>query len=178
MTYEVALLCDWFGAKSLSIRLFSAAPRSDYAAWWGAVGLMQAGQDEEALGWLSRVHAVHPEWRRAKRLLATLYLRRDPEKAVQLYNPPAGIWEEVFLGDLLYFFLHREDEGVTWWRKAYDHVDWTTAHEQDNPARLLLKRLCQVTHDPAVLERFAELDTDQMASSRSPAASSRCARER
>jgi hypothetical protein len=160
MTYEVALLCDWFGAKSLSIRLFSAAPRSDYAAWWGAVGLMQAGQDEEALGWLSRVHAVHPEWRRAKRLLATLYLRRDPEKAVQLYNPPAGIWEEVFLGDLLYFFLHREDEGVTWWRKAYDHVDWTTAHEQDNPARLLLKRLCQVTHDPAVLERFAELDTD------------------
>jgi hypothetical protein len=160
MTYLVASLCDWFGVKSLSTRLFSAAPRSDYAAWWGAVGLMQTGKDAEALGLLTRIHAVHPEWKRAKRLLATLYLRSDPEKAVQLYNPPVGVWEEVFLGDLLYFFLHREDEGATWWWKAYDHVDWITAREQDNPARLLLKRLCRVTGDPALLERFAELDTD------------------
>ncbi len=160
MTYVVASVCDWFGAKRISMRLFAAAPRSDYAAWWGAVGLMQAGKDEEALGLLTRLHAVHPEWKRTKRLLATLYLRHDPEKAADLYNPPAGIWEEVVLGDLLFFFLHREDEGAQWWRQAYDHVDWGAAREQDNPARLLLKRLCRVTHDPALLERFAELDTD------------------
>ena len=160
MIYAIALLCDWFGAKRAAMRLFAAAPRSDYAAWWGAVALMQAGRNIDALSMLTRIHAVHPEWRRAKRLLATLYLRHDPEKAVQLYSPPAGIWEEVFLGDLLYFFLHREDEAAGWWRTAYEHVDWTTAREQDNPARLLLKRLCRITGDPALLERFAELDTD------------------
>jgi len=124
MIYAIASLCDWFGAKRVAMRLFAAAPRSDYAAWWGAVGLMQSGKDEEALGLLMRVRAVHPEWKRTKRLLATLYLRRDPEKAVQLYSPPMGIWEEVFLGDLLYFFLHRENEGAQWWRKAYERVDW------------------------------------------------------
>jgi hypothetical protein len=160
MTYTIASLCDWFGAKRVAMRLFAAAPRSDYAAWWGAVGLMQSGKDEEALGLLTRVRAVHPEWKRTKRLLATLYLRRDPEKAVQLYSPPMSIWEEVFLGDLLYFFLHREDEGVQWWRTAYARVDWKSARELDNPARLLLKRLCRITSDPVLLERFAELDTD------------------
>ncbi len=160
MIYVLASLCDWFGAKRAAMRLFAAAPRSDYAAWWGAVGFMQAGKDPEALEFLTGIYATHPEWKRAKRLLATLYLRTDPEKAVQLYDPPAGIWEEVFLGDLLYFFVHREKEGVSWWQKAYDHVDWTTAREQDNPARLLLKRLCRVTRDPVLLERFAELDTD------------------
>jgi hypothetical protein len=121
---------------------------------------MQTGRDEEAVGLLTRVRAIHPEWKRTKRLLATLYLRRDPEKAVQLYSPPMGIWEEVFLGDLLYFFLHREDEGVQWWRKAYARVDWKSARELDNPARLLLKRLCRITGDAVLLERFAELDTD------------------
>ncbi|RIE05989.1 hypothetical protein SMC7_04875 [Candidatus Cryosericum terrychapinii] len=140
--------------------MFAAAPRSDYAAWWGAVGLMQTGKDEEALGLLTRVRATHPGWKRSKRLLATLYLRRDPEKAVQLYSPPMGIWEEVFLGDMLYFFLYRENEGAQWWRKAYERVDWKSARELDNPARLLLKRLCRVTRDPVLLERFAELDTD------------------
>lgn len=160
MKYAIASLCDWFGAKRVAMRLFAVAPRSDYAAWWGAVGLMQTGKDEEALGLLTHVRVLHPEWRRAKRLLATLYLRRDPEKAVQLYSPPMGIWEEVFLGDLLYFFLHREDEGMRWWRQAYTRVDWSTARELENPARLLLKRLCRVTRDPALLERFAELDTD------------------
>ncbi len=160
MIYAIALLCDWFGAKRVAMRLFAAAPRSDYAAWWGAVGLMQIGRDDEALSLLTRVRAVHPEWRRTKRLLATLYLRRDPEKAVQLYAPPMGIWEEVFLGDLLFFFLHREDEGIQWWRQAYTKVDWTTARELDNPARLLLKRLYRITSDPVLLERFAELDTD------------------
>ena len=160
MIYAIASLCDWFGAKRVAMRLFAAAPRSDYAAWWGAVGLMQSGKDEEALGLLMRVRAVHPEWKRTKRLLATLYLRRDPEKAVQLYSPPMGIWEEVFLGDLLYFFLHREDEGVQWWRQAYARVDWKCARELDNPARLLLKRLCRITSDAVLLERFAELDTD------------------
>jgi len=160
MIYAIASLCDWFGAKRVAIRLFAAAPRSDYGAWWGAVGLMQTGKDEEALRLLTRARAVHPEWKRTKRLLATLYLRRDPEKAVQLYSPPMGIWEEIFLGDLLYFFLHREDEGLQWWRKAYTRVDWKSARELDNPARLLLKRLCRVTSDPVLLERFAELDTD------------------
>jgi hypothetical protein len=121
---------------------------------------MQTGRDEEALGLLTRVRAIHPGWKRTKRLLATLYLRRDPEKAIQLYSPPMGIWEEVFLGDLLYFFLHREDEGVQWWRQAYARVDWDTARELANPARLLLKRLCRITSDPVLLERFAELDTD------------------
>jgi hypothetical protein len=121
---------------------------------------MQTGRDEEALGLLTRLRAVHPGWKRTKRLLATLYLRRDPEEAVQLYSPPMGIWEEVFLGDLLYFFLHREDEGVRWWRQAYGRVDWNTARELDNPARLLLKRLYRITSDPVLLERFAELDTD------------------
>ena len=160
MIYAIASLCDWFGAKRVAMRLFAAAPRSDYAAWWGAVGLMESGKDEEALGLLTRVRAVHPEWKRTKRLLATLYLRRDPEKAVQLYSPPMGIWEEVFLGDLLYFFLHRENEGAQWWRTAYARVDWKSARELDNPARLLLKRLCRITSDPVLLERFAELDTD------------------
>jgi tetratricopeptide (TPR) repeat protein len=160
MMYAIASLCDWFGAKRVAMRLFAAAPRSDYAAWWGAVGLMQTGREEEALDLLTHVRAVHPEWKRTKRLLATLYLRRDPEKAIQLYSPPMGIWEEVFLGDLLYFFLHREDEGVGWWRQAYARVDWNTARELDNPARLLLKRLYRVTSDPVLLERFAELDTD------------------
>src|SRR5664279_971249 len=161
--YAIALLCDWFGAKHVAMRLFAAAPRSDYAAWWGAIGLMQSGKDEEALGLLTRARAVHPEWKRAKRLLATLYLRRAPERAVQLYSPPMGIWEEVFLGDLLYFFLHREDEGVQWWRTAYGRVDWNTARgEWDNPARLLLKRLYRVTSDPVLVERFAELDTDNV----------------
>ncbi|MHB8106134.1 MAG: tetratricopeptide repeat protein [Candidatus Cryosericum sp.] len=158
--YIIALVYDWFGAKRVAMRLFAAAPRSDYAAWWAAVGLMQSGRDEEALGLLTRVRAVHPEWKRAKRLLATLYLRRDPERAVQLYSPPMGIWEEVFLGDLLYFFLHREGEGARWWRTAYQRVDWKSARELDNPARLLLKRLCRVTSDLVLLERFAELDTD------------------
>ena len=160
MMYAIASLYDWFGAKSFAMRLFATAPRSDYAAWWGAVGLMQTGRDEEALGLLTRVRAIHPEWKRTKRLLATLYLRRDPEKAVQLYSPPMAIWEEVFLGDLLYFFLHREDEGAGWWRQAYAKVDWNTARELDNPARLLLKRLCRISSDPVLLERFAELDTD------------------
>jgi hypothetical protein len=160
MIYAIAALCDWFGAKRVAMRLFVAAPRSDYAAWWGAVGLMQTGRDEEALGLLTRVRAIHPAWKRTKRLLATLYLRRDPEQAVQLYSPPMGIWEEVFLGDLLYFFLHREDEGVGWWRQAYARVDWKSARELDNPARLLLKRLYRIKSDPVLLERFAELDTD------------------
>jgi hypothetical protein len=160
MIYAIASLCDWFGAKRAAMRLFATAPRSDYAAWWGAVGLMQTGRDEEALGLLIRVRAIHPGWKRTKRLLATLYLRGDPEKAVQLYSPPVGIWEEVFLGDLLYFFLHREDEGARWWRQAYERVDWKSARELDNPARLLLKRLCCITSDPVLLERFAELDTD------------------
>jgi hypothetical protein len=111
MMYAIASLCDWFGAKRVAMRFFAAAPRSDYGAWRGAVGLMQTSREEEALGLLTRVRAIHPGWKRTKRLLATLYLRRDPEKAVQLYSPPMGIWEEVFLGDLLYFFLHREDEG-------------------------------------------------------------------
>ena len=160
MMYAIASLCDWFGAKHVAMRLFAAAPRSDYAAWWGAVGLMQTGKDEEALGLLTRVRATHSGWKRTKRLLATLYLRRDPEKAVQLYSPPMGIWEEVFLGDMLYFFLYRENEGAQWWRKAYERVDWKSARELDNPARLLLKRLYRVTSDPVLLERFAELDTD------------------
>jgi hypothetical protein len=160
MIYAIAALCDWFGAKRVAMRLFATAPHSDYAAWWGAVGLMQTGRDEEALGLLTRIRAIHPGWKRTKRLLATLYLRRDPEHAVQLYSPPMGIWEEVFLGDLLYFFLHREDEGVGWWRQAYARVDWKSARELDNPARLLLKRLCRITDDPVLLERFAELDTD------------------
>ncbi|HWQ21782.1 MAG TPA: hypothetical protein VN478_03555 [Clostridia bacterium] len=160
MIYAIASLCDWFGAKRAAMRLFAVAPHSDYAAWWGAVGLMQTGRDEEALALLTRVRAIHPEWKRTKRLLATLYLRRDPERAVQLYTPPVGIWDEVCLGDLLYFFLHREDEGVEWWRRAYARIDWESARELDNPARLLLKRLCRITHDPALLERFAELDTD------------------
>jgi hypothetical protein len=160
MMYAIAALCDWFGAKRVAMRLFATAPRSDCAAWWGAVGLMQTGRDEEALGLLTRVRAIHPGWKRTKRLLATLYLRRDPEQAVQLYSPPMGIWEEVFLGDLLYFFLHREDEGAHWWRQAYARVDWKSARELDNPARLLLKRLCRITNDPVLLERFAELDTD------------------
>jgi tetratricopeptide (TPR) repeat protein len=160
MIYAIAALCDWLGVKRVAMRLFATAPRSDYAAWWGAVGLMQTGRDEEALGLLTRVRAIHPGWKRTKRLLATLYLRRDPEQAVQLYSPPMGIWEEVFLGDLLYFFLHREDEGVGWWRQAYARVDWKSARELDNPARLLLKRLCRITSDPVLLERFAELDTD------------------
>src|SRR5450756_2692004 len=86
MIYAIASLCDWFGAKRVAIRLFAAAPRSDYGAWWGAVGLMQTGKDEETLRLLTRARAVHPEWKRTKRLLATLYLRRDPEKAVQLYS--------------------------------------------------------------------------------------------
>lgn len=144
MMYAIAALCDWFGAKRVAMRLFATAPRSDYAAWWGAVDLMQTGRDEEALGLLTRVRAIHPGWKRTKRLLATLYLRRDPEQAVQLYSPPMGIWEEVFLGDLLYFFLHREDEGAHWWRQAYARVDWKSARELDNPARLLLKRLCRI----------------------------------
>lgn len=160
MIYTIASLCDWFGAKRVAMRLFAAAPRSDYAAWWGAVGLMQTGRDEEALGLLTRIRAIHPGWKRTKRLLATLYLRCDPEKAVQLYSPPMGIWEELFLSDLLYFFLHREDEGLQWWRQAYARVDWNTARELDNPARLLLKRLCRITIDPVLIERFAELDTD------------------
>ncbi|MFZ2412720.1 MAG: hypothetical protein WAW16_00635 [Candidatus Cryosericum sp.] len=160
MIYAIASLCDWFGAKRFAMRLFASAPRSDYAAWWGAVGLMQAGREEDALHLLTCVRAMHPEWKRTKRLLATLYLRRDPEKAVQLYSPPMGIWEEVILGDLLYFFLHHEDEGAGWWRQAYARVDWKSARELDNPARLLLKRLCRITGDPALLERFAELDTD------------------
>jgi len=160
MIYAIASLCDWFGAKCLAMFLFARSPRSDYAAWWAAVGLMQSGRSEEALGLLTRVRAVHPEWKRTKRLLATLYLRRDPEKAVQLYSPPMGIWEEIFLGDLLYFFLHREEEGIGWWKRAYEEIEWETAHELDNPARLLLKRLYRVTSDPVLLERFAELDTD------------------
>ncbi len=43
---------------------------------------------------------------------------------------------------------------------SYARVDWKSAHELENPARLLLKRLCRTTGDPALLERFAELDTD------------------
>lgn len=160
MIYEAAVLCDWFGAKRTAVDLFARSPRSDYAAWWGAVGLLQNGREEEALRLLTHVRALHPEWKRTKRLLATLYLRSDPEKAISLYTPPMGIWEELTLGDLLYFFLHREQEGIGWWKKAYEGIEWKTAREQDNPARLLLKRLCRVTDDPVLLERFAELDTD------------------
>ncbi|MEN6388424.1 MAG: tetratricopeptide repeat protein [Candidatus Cryosericum sp.] len=162
MTYAAAMVSDWFGAKHAAMSLFARSPRSDYAAWWGAVGLMQRGKEEEALGLLMRVHAMHTDWKRTKRLLATLYLRRDAGKAVQLYSPPTGIWEELTLGDLLYFFVHHEDEGIRWWRQAYTKVDWSTARELDNPARLLLKRLCRVTDDPELLEQFVELDTDNV----------------
>lgn len=160
MLYETAVVCDWFGAKRAAERLFARAPRSDYAAWWGAVHLLEAGEDGDALRLLVRIHTLHPEWKRVKRLLATLYLRTDPDQALRLYMPPTDIWEELTLGDLLYFFLRREEEGIGWWRKAYAKVDWETARSQDNPARLLLKRLCRVSEDSTLLERFAELDTD------------------
>jgi len=162
MTYAVAMVCDWFGAKRTAMSLFSRSPQSDYAAWWGAIGLMRSGREGNALDLLTRVHAIHPEWKRTKRLLATLYLRCDPEKAIQLYASPVDIWERVMLGDFLYFFLHREEEGIEWWKKAYEDIDWETSRELDNPARLLLKRLCRVTGDPVLLERFAELDTDNV----------------
>ncbi len=162
MTYAVAMVCDWFGAKRTAMSLFARSPQSDYAAWWGAIGLMQSGREENALDLLTRVHVIHPEWKRTKRLLATLYLRCDPEKAIQLYASPVDIWERVMLGDFLYFFLHREEEGIEWWKKAYEDIDWETSRELDNPARLLLKRLCRVTGDPVLLERFAELDTDNV----------------
>src|SRR5450756_3237210 len=77
MIYAIASLCDWFGANHVAMRWFAAAPRSDYGAWWGAVGLMQSGKDEEALGLLTRVRAVHPEWKRTKRLLACLLYTSD-----------------------------------------------------------------------------------------------------
>ena len=160
VTYAIAVVSDWFGAKHAAMSLFARSPRSDYAAWWGAVGLMQAGKEEQALALLARARSVHPGWKRTKRLLATLYLRHDPEKAVQLYGSPADIWEQLTLGDFLYFFLRREEEGIEWWKRAYEGIDWETARELDNPARLLLKRLCRVTGDPRLLERFAELDTD------------------
>lgn len=156
----IALLMDWFGSKRGAMALFARSPRSDYATWWGAVGLMQAGKEESALALLTRVRTAHPEWKRTKRLLATLYLRHDPQKAIQLYESPADIWEQLTLGDFLYFFLHREEEGIGWWKKAYEDIDWDTSRQLDNPARLLLKRLCRVTGDPVLLERFAELDTD------------------
>ena len=60
MIYAIASLCDWFGAKRVAMRLFASAPRSDYGAWWGAVGLMQTGRDEEAL----RLEIVRPGGRR------------------------------------------------------------------------------------------------------------------
>lgn len=162
ITFAIGSLSDWFGAKRAAIALFARSPLSDYAAWWGAVGLMQNGRQENARDLLEHAHASHPEWKRAKRLLATLYVREDPERAVELYNPPTGIWEELTLGDLLYFFLGREDEGILWWRRAFSQIDWDTARELDNPARLLLKRLCRVTNDPELLERFVELDTDNV----------------
>lgn len=160
MIYALALLCDWVGWKRCSSVLFSRTPRSDYAAWWGAVRLLQDHREDDVLKLLESVHQEHPEWKRAKRLLATIYLRRDPEKAVRLYTPPMEIWEEVFLGDFLMFFLNRREEGLIWWQRAYEHVDWRTAREQDNPARLLLKRIYRFTGDKVLLERFAELDTD------------------
>ena len=160
MNHCLARICEWVGAKRVAMGLFASAPHSDYAAYWGATGLMLDGKDEKAAGLLARIHTAHPAWPRTRRLLATLYLRTNPEKAVELYTPAAGIWDFLIRGDLLYFFLHREEEGVSSWQGAYAMVDWTTARELENPARLLLKRLWRATREPALLERFADLDTD------------------
>ncbi|HHY43979.1 MAG TPA: hypothetical protein GX508_03970 [Coprothermobacter sp.] len=97
---------------------------------------------------------------RCKRLLATLYLRTDPKKAEALYEKPSNMWEEVYLGDIRYYFLNDVGGALDAWQSAFEKVDWATAQQWDNPARNLLKRLYMVTKDSEFLERWAELDVD------------------
>jgi len=94
MIYAIASLCDWFGAKRVAMRLFASAPRSDYGAWWGAVGLMQTGRDEEAL----RLESVRPGGRRQHEIvrydwkaLRDLYVRADDELTLETLAAGAAL---------------------------------------------------------------------------------------
>ena len=160
MNYLLGSVLDWLGAKHAAVRLFCAAPHSDYAAWWSGVSLLQRGADEDARALLEPLYEAHPEWKRTKRLLATVYLRDEPDQAASLYGAPQDTWDELTLGDLLFFFLDRKEEGLSHWRAAYEGIDWKTGRELDNPARLVLKRLWRFTHEASYLEQFAKLDTD------------------
>jgi hypothetical protein len=158
--YFLGRVLDWLGAKDAAAQLFCIAPRSDYAGWWAGVSLLQQGTGGDARALLERLHEAHPEWKRTKRLLATVYLRDEPDQAAALYATPMDTWDELTLGDLLFFFLDRKEEGLSHWRAAYKGVDWKTSRELDNPARLILKRLWRFTRDTSYLEQFAKLDTD------------------
>jgi len=70
------------------------------------------------------------------------------------------MWEEIYLGDIRYYFLNDVGGALDAWQSAFEKVDWNTAREWDNPARNLLKRLYMVTKDAEFLEKWAELDVD------------------
>jgi len=48
------------------------------------------------------------------------------------------MWEEIYLGDIRYYFLNDVGGALDAWRSAFEKVDWNTAREWDNPARNLL----------------------------------------
>jgi len=57
---------------------------------------------------------------RCKRLLATLYLRENPKKAEALYQRPSNMWEEIYLGDIRYYFLNDVGGALDAWQSAFE----------------------------------------------------------
>ena len=155
----VGRILDFFGFKRKAMVLFSWDPGNDYTSFWGAIYLVLNNRSDLAMEILEK-KVERNNYYRCKRLLATLYLRADPKKAEALYQRPSNIWEEIYLGDIRYYFLNDVGGALDAWQSAFEKVDWTTAQEWDNPARNLLKRLYMVTKDAEFLEKWAELDVD------------------
>lgn len=150
---------DFLGFKRRAMEMFAFDPGNDYTSFWGTLHLILSGREDLAKEILEQ-KVQKGKYPRCKRLLATLYLRTDPQKAEQLYLPPKGIWEEVYLGDIRYYFLNDVGGALECWQNAFENVDWSKAREWDNPGRHLLKRLYSVTKDPELLEKWAKIDVD------------------
>jgi len=152
-------ILDFFGFKRKAMALFSWDPGNDYTSFWGAIYLVLNNRSDLAMEILEK-KVQRNNYYRCKRLLATLYLRENPKKAEALYQRPSNMWEEIYLGDIRYYFLNDVGGALDAWQSAFEKVDWNTAREWDNPARNLLKRLYMVTKDAEFLEKWAELDVD------------------
>lgn len=155
----VGKILDFFGFKRKAMALFSWDPGDDYTSFWGAIYLVLNNRSDLAMEILEK-KVERNNYCRCKRLLATLYLREDPKKAEALYQRPSNMWEEIYLGDIRYYFLNDVGGALDAWQSAFEKVDWTSAQEWDNPARNLLKRLYMVTKDAEFLKKWAELDVD------------------
>jgi len=49
--------------------------------------------------------------------------KRKPKKAEALYQRPSNMWEEIYLGDIRYYFLNDVGGALDAWRSAFEKVD-------------------------------------------------------